>query len=698
MAVTIAIWALAEQLRVHLPARPSTDEKIDMLTLVGLIYLIGFVGLSGALLRLRRSPGNGLAPAGLLDTMTVTLVLFLLIWVLVIRPDGPGWWSLVDPSLVAYLIGDALIFASATRLAIVGPASPATLALIGAAGARLVSDLVHSLASPGLVDPLWTIAAVAEGLAAASLGWAALHPSMVGLTESEAEPVGRLSLRRFWVVAMTALVAPIVLLVQAATGTVRDGVVIAVLGAALTLVALARVAATGESQSRSLARRARTDTLTGLADRAQFMRRLTAAGEPPWSAVLLVDLDQFRQLNHDEGPSVGDQVLVTLAGRLRRLVGGDDVVARVGGDEFGILLGSRAQDVTTLVTEVVAATSTPVAIGPRPVAVSACVGVAVTPEPPPGSDHSAAADLGEEMLRRAGLALGAAKEAGRGEWCRYDAEQDGPMIERTRLRESLHRAVGFEPDDGAFFLSYQPIVALATGATVGFEALVRWEHPTRGLILPSEFIAVAEETGLIEAIGGLVLRTAATEAAGWPNTNVYVSVNVSPRQLRRPGFAERVEEALASSGLSAHRLMLELTESVVTKGSDHVWAELALLRELGVRLALDDFGTGFSSLSYLEQTPIGVIKMDKSFVDSLVPSDRQRRVVAGILSMATDIGLQVVAEGIETTAERDLLADLGCPYGQGYLYSRPLTATEVVAWLAGDAGDSREEHHADASR
>ena len=247
-----------------------------------------------------------------------------------------------------------------------------------------------------------------------------------------------------------------------------------------------------------------------------------------------------------------------------------------------------------------------------------------------------------------------------------------------RLRESLHRAV----DEEAFHLSYQPIVALRTGRTMGFEALVRWTHPTMGLVLPSEFITVAEETGLIDAIGDLVLRVAVAEAAGWPDPDVYVSVNVSPRQLRSAGFAERVDQVLRSSGLPAARLMLELTESVVTKGADHVWVELAALRDLGIRLAIDDFGTGFSSLSYLEQTPIGVIKLDKSFVDSLVTSERQQKIVSGIVSMASTIGLQIVAEGIETLAERDLLAQFGCPFGQGYLYAPPLSRAEVLARLA----------------
>jgi EAL domain-containing protein (putative c-di-GMP-specific phosphodiesterase class I) len=276
------------------------------------------------------------------------------------------------------------------------------------------------------------------------------------------------------------------------------------------------------------------------------------------------------------------------------------------------------------------------------------------------------------------MALRAAKEAGPGEWCRFDSDRHALLIERLRLREALVRAI----DEGEFRLAYQPIVALRTGQTVGFEALIRWEHPSRGLVSPVEFIAVAEETGLIEAIGGLVLRTAVAEAIGWPRSDVYISVNVSPRQLLRPGFAKRVDEVLTAAGLPAGRLMLELTESALDRGADNAWGELAELRELGVRLAIDDFGTGFSSLSYLEQTPIGAIKMDKSFVDSLVLSERQRTVVEGIVSMAQKLDLQVVAEGVENLAARDLLVSMNCPYGQGYLYSAPLTSAEVIGWLA----------------
>jgi len=414
------------------------------------------------------------------------------------------------------------------------------------------------------------------------------------------------------------------------------------------------------------------------------MRRLALEPTAPWHTVALVNLDQFRQINDDAGHSVGDGILAAVARRLVKVVTGDDLVARFGGDEFAVLVRAP-KDATALVDELVHATSMPVVVGGRAIAISASIGVAVDLDEDSGDDEAAGGDkapsTGAELLRQAGLALQAAKAAGPGEWCRYDSDRHELLIQRVRLREALARAV----TDNAFRLRYQPIVELRTGVTVGFEALVRWDHPTRGLVPPSEFIGLAEETGLIEAIGDLVLRNAVAEAVDWSKAgahDVYVSVNVSALQLRRPGFTERVEQVLTSASLPANRLMLELTESVLTRETDRVWGELAALRDLGVRLAIDDFGTGFSSLSYLEQTPIDVIKMDKSFVDSLVPSGRQRTVVEGILQLAHKLGLQIVAEGIETTDERDLLAELECPYGQGYLYSAPISGSEAVSWLA----------------
>lgn len=651
----------------------------------GLIRLAGFIALAAGLLRLRRPSGEGQGAMTLLDTLTAVLLLVLSSALL--RPADQAWWWSAPASAP---IADALLLLVAVRLMIVGRASPSTWSLVVGLVAALVADTAASLATNASLtgvapvaaavtatngaSPLAGVPPVATAIATACLGWAALHPSMAGRSEPTPRVASLSSLRGFWVSAAAALVAPLIMLGQALTGGVRDGVVLAVTGGALTLVALARVAAAGHTHSRSLVYQASLDTLTGLASRSHLMWRLTERRQPPWSAILLIDIDDFRRINEDAGPSVGDVVLVTLAERLRRLAGPDDVVARFAGDEFAILVAGP-RDLTALTMDVVAATTEPVPVGERAVRLSACVGVAVPPETDPDGEAN---DGGEEMVRRAGMALRAAKEAGPGEWCRYDSDRHQLLIERLRLREALVRAI----DEGAFRLAYQPIVELRTGQTVGFEALVRWEHPSRGLVSPAEFIAVAEETGLIEAIGGLVLRTAVAEAAGWPRTDVYISVNVSPRQLQRSGFAQRVDEALAAAGLPAERLMLELTESALDRGAEDAWGELAELRDRGVRLAIDDFGTGFSSLSYLEQTPIGAIKMDKSFVDSLVLSERQRTVVEGIVSMAHKLDLQVVAEGVESTAARDLLVQMGCPYGQGYLYSTPLTSAEVIRWLS----------------
>src|SRR5690606_3209266 len=295
-------------------------------------------------------------------------------------------------------------------------------------------------------------------------------------------------------------------------------------------------------------------------------------------------------------------------------------------------------DLDEVVGRIAAALTEPVTYAGRAIRVTASIGVATA------ADALAARASGEELspdrfahdlLRHAGLALQAAQVAGRGRWCRYESELHGAMVERMRLRSALDRAV----TDGSFVLEYQPIVALDTGATVGFEALVRWEHPTRGVIGPAEFIHVAEETGPIEAIGDWVLRRAGTAAAGRPRPpGVYGSGTGSAHQRRaaregtRVGFAARVDREPAAAGLPPQNLMLELTESVLLD-EDRVWAELTALRNAGVRLAIDDFGTGFSSMSYLLQTPIEVINLDKSFVGSIATSSRQRDLVDGIVRL-----------------------------------------------------------------
>jgi diguanylate cyclase (GGDEF)-like protein len=442
------------------------------------------------------------------------------------------------------------------------------------------------------------------------------------------------------------------------------------------------VADLANTHRRSVVYRDHHDTLTGLANRAFFAKQLPVDTSGDTAAVLLIDLDEFKVVNETLGHSFGDTVLVTVARRIARCLGRQDLGARFGGDEFAILVASATTtaDVRAMAARVAAAVAEPVAFAGREVRVTASIGVAMA------GSGAAEASGDDSLLSRAGLALQAARAEGPGRWCTYEHEIHGPMIKRMYLRSELAVAVA----QRSFTLQYQPIVALDTTTTVGLEALLRWNHPTLGRVPPDDFIDVAEETGLIEEIGEWVLRRAVAAAAHWHRTDPpgpYVSVNVSARQFRTSGFADRVHEILAAAALPPSHLMLELTESVLLRDDeDEVWAELAALSETGVRLALDDFGTGFSSMTYLLQTPFDVIKIDRTFVTTLATSARHRAIVELIVHLAQRLSLHVVAEGIETPANRDLLAEIGCPYGQGYLYSVPLTNSEANRWLAAESG------------
>jgi EAL domain-containing protein (putative c-di-GMP-specific phosphodiesterase class I) len=287
------------------------------------------------------------------------------------------------------------------------------------------------------------------------------------------------------------------------------------------------------------------------------------------------------------------------------------------------------------------------------------------------------------------VALGTAKSAGKGRWRRYEASLHTQVIRRMQIRTDLDQAIA----DGAFILYYQPIVDLATGATRGMEALVRWQHPTKGMIPPLEFIEVAEESGLIVPLGAWVMRTAITAAAGWmaqhPTNSPYVSVNVSVRQFRTVDFVERVLECVARSGLPARLLTLEITESLLLGDDDKVRADIARLRIAGIKVSIDDFGTGYSSLSYLHQVAVDTLKLDKSFVDTISTSTRQLELVRGIIQLAQTLQLDVVAEGIETDTDRVLLDAADCGYGQGYFFARPMPEQDVHTWLADHPAPAR---------
>jgi diguanylate cyclase (GGDEF)-like protein/PAS domain S-box-containing protein len=421
------------------------------------------------------------------------------------------------------------------------------------------------------------------------------------------------------------------------------------------------------------------DSLTGLANRVLFAERVQHAstrGERTGAivGVLFIDLDDFKVVNDTLGHQVGDELLVAVGRRLVGALRPHDTAARLGGDEFAALIEDArdAADVEQVAERIVFALAEPFLIGDNVVNGVASIGVATTAD---------AADA-KDLLRQADLALYVAKGAGKGRWRRYQAVLHTAVLQRMQLRAALDQAVA----EGAFTLQYQPIVDLSTGGTAGFEALVRWNHPTRGLVGPDEFIEVAEESGLIVPIGNWVLETVVAAAARWHGRRPgdeppYFSINVSARQFRTPGFADKVKRELEKAGLPPRCLMLEITESLLLRDDEQVWADLSALRDIGVRVAIDDFGTGYSSLSYLRQVPIDVVKIDRSFIGSMSSSEQQRALVDGIVRLAHTLGLQVVAEGIERSTDRDALSDIGCPLGQGYLFSGPLSYRDAVRWL-----------------
>ncbi len=414
------------------------------------------------------------------------------------------------------------------------------------------------------------------------------------------------------------------------------------------------------------------DPLTGLANRALLADRLAhslawARREGRSLSLLCLDLDHFQAVNDGLGHGAGDLVLAEVARRLQSGLRTTDTAARLGGDEFALLLEDTADaaSATVVADRLLEALRLPITLGDGEARVSASVGIAVSQG---GSEGPA------EMLRNADVALYEAKQAGRNRSLAFEPGQHAAVIERLEIETDLRRALErFE-----LLLLYQPIVSLRSGAVVGAEALLRWQHPRRGRLGPALFVALAEERDLIVPIGRWVLAEAARRAATWagaPGSPSYVSVNLSGRQLQDPGFVGDVRAALEASGLPASRLTLEITETFSLLETRAIVGRLYDLRDLGVRLAIDDFGTGYSSLSYLQTLPMSVLKIDRSFVAA--NGARAGAVLRGIVELGKAMGLHLVAEGIETTDQVAMLRELGCEHGQGYLFARPLEGERI---------------------
>ena len=430
---------------------------------------------------------------------------------------------------------------------------------------------------------------------------------------------------------------------------------------------------------RELKYRAFHDSLTGLPNRMLFQERVVRAMARARRTgavvgVLFIDLDDFKVINDTMGHGVGDELLVAAGMRLSALTTGRGAAARLGGDEFGLLIEDAADGaaVENLAEAIVLAFQEPFTLAIGSAIATATVGVATS------EDATSTGDL----VRHADLALYAAKASGKRQWRLYQPVLSAGMMRRRDLQAALDSAVA----ESAFTLVYQPIVELSTGMVAGFEALLRWPHADWGMVQPDEFIALAEETGHIVPLGAWVLHQATADLARWlqdarGQPQVYVSVNVAARQLRDPGFVRGVRRRLTESGLAPSSLVLELTESGLLGPDQRLRADLDELKGMGVRLAIDDFGTGYSSLSYLRELPIDLLKIDKSFVDGIALSTQRLALVEVIVRIAKTLELTVIAEGIESEVQRDMLVSMGCRYGQGYLMAAPMPAAEAEALL-----------------
>jgi diguanylate cyclase (GGDEF)-like protein/PAS domain S-box-containing protein len=422
--------------------------------------------------------------------------------------------------------------------------------------------------------------------------------------------------------------------------------------------------------------RAYVDPLTGLGNRLQLQDDVTAAAADTGGAVcgvMVINVDDFRVVNDTMGHEVGDELLIAVAKRLSALLAGRGTVARLGADEFGAVIDAAAgvAEIEQVAEQVIGACAEPFHVGGSVVTARLRAGVATT----------AHATTAKELLGQADVALDSVKSGGPTRWRRYEASLHAEVIDRMQLRTDLDRAL----TDNAFAVHYQPIVELSGARTVGYEALLRWPHPTRGMVPPDTFIPVAEESGLIVPLGAWVLRTAVREATRWrelcPEDPPYVSVNVSVRQFRMPDFVDQVFAELECAGLPPDLLTVEITESLLLGEHEEIEADIARLRAAGIKVSIDDFGTGYSSLSYLHRVPVDILKLDKSFVDTITTSRQQLDLVRGIIQLAGTLALEVVAEGVETEAEHRLLAEAGCGLGQGYLFARPMPEADVLRRL-----------------
>ena len=598
----------------------------------------------------------------MLDALIVGVSAFMVLWYLALGPllaTGAGFAKLVFSA--ALPIGDVLlVLAVATALLRRPGRRPRSLGLLASAVVlQVVGDTAYTWAAlkGGYVGANWShLLWLTQYLLMAVAAWRAYREA------ADPEPATRMSrsMVSSWLPYAGVGLAYALLAVLA--GRVSDNTLGGMIVGAVLLTFL--VVARQMYSMRENRDLAVTDSLTGLANRTLITERLAQLGNQPLrdgkhTAVLVIDLVRFKPINDTYGHDAGDAVLLAVATALRGMIRAGDTAGRLGGDEFAVIINNlpTARAALAIAERLSDALRTPVIFGDQLLAVEASIGLAV---------RDGDATGGELLLHHAETATAAAKRSGS---CTvYSAELD------TRSRDAeLRRAIR----DDELVVNFQPAVRLDTGRPIAVEALVRWQHPTRGLLFPAEFIDLAEETGAIVPLGEWVLREACREAVRWraeipAARDLLLSVNLSPRQVVQARLVEVIREILDETGFPPGHLVLELTESVVLEPDALTVARLETLRDMGVRFAVDDFGTGYAALSYLRRLPVSVLKIDRSFITGLADDEQAREVAAAVVRLGAAFGLVVVAEGIETEAQATALRGMGCGVGQGFHYFRPL--------------------------
>ena len=650
------------------PPFPSIADPFYLL-----MYPLMIVGLT-KMVRAVRSQDHGDA-ATFIDAAVVGIAMFGALWVLFVDTVFETEVNTTAALLtqLAYPVMDVALLAVAARLAVTMQLKhpPFALILVGL-GSLAVADTAYGIYNANgefqtglFIDAFWL--AFYTLFAAAALHPGVRSPGQAPTSEN------KLTARQLIIMFIATLGVP---LIDLFWGSPADRVVTIVASAMLFLLILIRVFGlmqTIQVGQEKLRYDAGHDSLTGLPNRTLFSDRIAAALEQSDDdvAVLFVDLDDFKNINDSLGHAAGDTLLAQVADRLVSCVGRDDTVARFGGDEFAVLLtdGTSRRNVAATARRALETIHDPIDLGARNVRASASVGIAT-------SEHTRDA---ESLLRNADVAMYLSKMRGKGRFEFFETQMHEEAIERLELRADLQRAI----DENQFVLHYQPIFDLDSGKVSLVEALIRWKHPERGMILPDRFIPLAEESGLIVKIGEWVLREACVQAASWEDidgcADISVTVNLSMRQLQDIQLINSLTRALKDSGLDASRLVLEITESMLALDPQRSAETLGQLKTIGVKLALDDFGTGYSSLSYLRSFPVDSIKIDRSFISELHRSSTSTALIDAVVNLAKALGAYTVAEGIEYSDQAQLLHKLGCDRGQGFYFCRPLAPAALTS-------------------